>query len=364
MHTKTQSLLLLGLAACASGATSLTSPVAQRPAITQESLADVFERVESSVVTIVTTQRTGQVDESGTTVAQEGIGSGVLVSDDGKILTASHVIQTADALVVRFHNGSVVPARILSSVPSADVALIQLTGKLPQGIKPAKLADSDLARIGSEVLVVGAPNGLSHTLTVGHLSARRELPTAFPGPVKFQTLQTDATINTGNSGGPMFDRQGRVIGIVSYIISKSGGSEGLGFAMAANVAKELLLDRNPFWTGMDFVVLNGDLARAFNLPKGRSGMLVQHVAKASPVERLGIRGGKIPVEVAGQKILIGGDIILSCFGVEVGDPRLTEVAFKKLGEASGSDLIELVILRDGKQLKVSGAVSDLTAPGK
>ena len=137
---------------------------------------------------------------------------------------------------------------------------------MPKGVTPVTLGDSDKVEVGDEIFVIGAPYGISQTLSVGHLSGRHRLPSN-ESATSVEFLQTDAAINTGNSGGPMFDMEGNVIGIVSSIMSHTGGSEGLAFATAANTAKQLLLERKPFWSGIDGLVVTGALAKALNLPQ-------------------------------------------------------------------------------------------------
>src|SRR5262249_42858521 len=159
---------------------------------------------------------------------------------------------------------------------SADVALLQLEGQPPNYIA-AKLGDSDSAEVGDEIFVVGAPYGISRTLTAGHVSGRRILNTETRS---IEFLQTDAAINTGNSGSPIFNLNGEVVGIVSNIMSKSGGSEGLAFASTSNTARRVLLDHKSFWTGIDGVLIEGNLAKALNLTQS-AGLLVQRVAEGS-----------------------------------------------------------------------------------
>lgn len=131
-------------------------------------------------------------------------------------------------------------------------------------------------------------------------------------------LQTDATINTGNSGGPLFNLAGDVIGIVSHNISKGGGSEGLGFVVTINTAKDLLLARRSIWTGLEGHTLSGDLAAIFNLPQPE-GFLVKTVAKGSPAEEVGIRGGTKTATIDGQTLVVGGDVLLAVDGIPAGN---------------------------------------------
>jgi len=149
-------------------------------------------------------------------VSSAGLASGVLISDNGKVLTAAHVVQAVDKVFVEFADGQIVTARVISSATNADVALLQLDS-VPQGVSPAKLGDSDQVEVGDEVLVVGAPYGLSLTLTVGHVSGREVSKSSLASLSAREVFLTDAAINRGNSGSPLFNRQGEVIGIVSNI---------------------------------------------------------------------------------------------------------------------------------------------------
>ena len=209
-----------------------------------KSLSDVFERVNGSVVVIHTSEHRVSFDQPGRQVLTQGLGSGVVISEDGLILTAAHISQVADSLTVEFLDGPMETAKVVSSSALADVALLKLDYK-PESLVVAELGDSDLSKVGDQVFVVGAPYGVNHTLTVGHISGRRKLK-VFTDQAPIEFLQTDAAINRGNSGGPMFNMKGEVIGIVSRIMSQSGGYEGLGFAASSNVTKELLLTGRPF----------------------------------------------------------------------------------------------------------------------
>jgi len=251
----------------------------------------------------------------------DGLGSGVLVSNDGKVLTAAHVVETADVACVEFSDGQQITAHVIGSDVRSDVALLQLT-QMPKGISPAILGDSDRVEVGDEIFVVGAPFGISQTLTVGHLSGRHRLNKNEGGPT-VEFLQTDAAVNTGNSGGPMFDMDGNVIGIVSTMMSHSGGSEGLAFVTAANTAKQLLFQRKSFWSGVDGLVVTGDLARALNLPQP-SGFLVQRIGDGSIVSRLGVNPGTLRVTIQGMDILLGGDVILNVNGIDIVAPQATD----------------------------------------
>ncbi len=283
-------------------------------AVEAATVSETFQAVKDSVVTIHIRQKA--MTPKGRMVTAKGLGSGVLISARGLIMTAAHVVQVAENVQVKFSNGQTVPAEVVSSDPLADVALLKVD-RVPSGAVVARLGDSDAMEVGSQVFVVGAPYGLSHTLTVGHLSARHE-PYSLPTSLLAEVFQTDAAINQGNSGGPMFNMEGEVIGIVSHILSKSGGFEGLGFAATSNTARSLLLERKPFWSGVDMILLTGELAKALNVPQ-RSATLVQHVAAGSLAEQIGLKGGSIPVSIGDQAVFLGGDIILEVVGISLAE---------------------------------------------
>ena len=224
-----------------------------------QSMAELFGTVASTVVVVQAKDREAS-----------GIGSGVLISSDGKIMTAAHLVHGAEEVVVKFLGGRSVGAHVIASELAADLSLIQLD-QVPAGLRAAKLANSDQVRVGDQVIVVGTPYGLSHSLSVGWISARWAPSTMYKAIPLAEFFQTDASINTGNSGGPMFSMAGEVIGIVSHTISKSGGSEGLGFVVTMNTARQLLLERRSIWSGLEGQLLSNELADTFNLPPpGRS----------------------------------------------------------------------------------------------
>jgi serine protease Do len=319
------------------------------------SVSQTFKRVGGAVVVVRTTGRVFAGQRSNThEVRARGLGSGVLISTDGRVLTAAHVVQTADAVAVEFPGGTLIKASIVASDPSADVALLQLE-RVPDGVQPATLGDSDKAEVGDEIFVVGAPFGISHTLTVGHVSARRRPNTTFGSMETAEMFQTDAAINEGNSGGPMFNVAGEVIGVVSRIVSSSGGSEGLGFVVTSNMARRLLFAEPTVWSGVEGYLLTGDMARVFNAPV--AGLLVQRVAHNSPAERFGLRGGDLPAVIAGEELIVGGDIVLAVEGIPLGAQNAYENIRKRMIEIrdhNGS--LRVTALRAGVIVELTGAV--------
>ena len=317
-----------------------------------QSVGDVFRSANPSVVVIRARGR--DVEASGQTRFSE-TGSGVLISSDGKVMTAAHVVHTMDEITVEFLGGETVKARVLSSEPAADLSLLQLE-RVPAGTRAARLADSNAVRVGDQVIVIGAPYGLSHSLSVGWISARWAPNTVYKALPLAEFFQTDASINSGNSGGPMFNMAGEVIGIVSHNISKSGGSEGLGFVATVNTAKQLLLERRSFWTGLEGQLLSSELADLFNLPPKTVGFMVKTVAKGSPAEEMGIRGGTKTAVIDGQTLVVGGDILLEVEGITVGSAADAIRIRDHMGRLPSGAPIKAKVMRAGQVLQLTGKV--------
>jgi len=320
-------------------------------------LADLFREVDAAVVEITTVQQVAADSGPSRRVAAGSIGSGFLISSDGRIMTAAHVVQVADKITVKFVTGEEVAARVLASDPSADVALIQAES-VPAGVTPAPLGSAADAAVGDQVFVIGAPYGIAHTLTVGHISAKRAPNHLFGGFEKVELLQTDAAINQGNSGGPMFNMRGEVIGIVSHIFSTSGGSQGLGFVVTSDLALKVLIDDPTAWTGLHGVMIEGQLASALNVPQS-AGILVEAVATGSPASALGLRAGDLKANIAGQDLTLGGDIILSVHGVRIGEPDFYDTIRTRRDALGPDDRFEVTVLRDGDVIKLSKLASVL-----
>lgn len=317
-------------------------------------LREVFRRVQPAVVVIATQQWEVAPEGRRGFVDLRGLGSGVVISETGQVLTAAHVVQTAERVVVSFSESVVVPARVVSSSPLYDVALLQLE-EVPPGLVAARLGDSNRVEVGDPVFVVGHPFGLDHTLTTGVLSARRK-PRKTSGTMTLaEIFQTDAAVNQGNSGGPMFNMRGEVIGIVSALVSRSGGFAGLGFATSSNVARRLLLDQKEFWTGVDGYFVNGEMAGVLNLPQP-AGFLVERVAGGSAGAQLGLRPGSFRVTIEGETVLLGGDIVLEVLGVAILDEAALERIPPALTRLNPGDPISVKVLRGGSVVELSTRV--------
>jgi serine protease Do len=339
MRQSLAALLIIGLVTCLS------------PGVEAQTPGEVFRKVAPSVVVI--RAKGHEVAAGGKTRFNE-TGSGVLISADGKVMTAAHVVHAMDEITVEFLGGETVKARVVASEPAADLSLLQLE-RVPPGAKSSPLANSDPIQVGDPVIIVGAPYGLSYSLSAGLISARWKPNTVYKTMPLAEFFQTTATINTGNSGGPMFSMNGEVIGIVSHNISKSGGSEGLGFVVTINTAKKLLLEKRSFWTGLEGQVLTDEQADLLNLPPGSTGFIVKTIAKGSPAEAMGLRGATMVANLGADQVPLGGDIILAVEGIKTEAVNLAKIRDLLASKPVGSPF-KVTVLRAGKVLDVTGKV--------
>lgn len=310
------------------------------------SVADLYEQVNEAVVSIYTQEKVPVKGVKQQMATTDGVGSGVLLSEQGDILTAAHVVHNAEHIMVSFADGSKVTAKVMGSVVSADIAHIRLDW-MPEGRTIAKLGDSDQTRTGDQVVVIGSPYGIDRSLSAGHISGRRVKKSISDGFEKMELFQTDAAINKGNSGGPMFNMQGEVIGIVSHILTETGGFQGIGFVVSSNVAKSLLIEEKAFWSGFESIYITNDMAALFNLPQN-GGLLVTRVVVNSPAFDMGLKGGTMQSTINDEEVLLGGDIILTVNGLRASDKDFAMNVRQNLIDLSKGDLVTLEVLRAGK----------------
>jgi S1-C subfamily serine protease len=284
----------------------------------------------------------------------EATGSGFVIDDDGTILTNAHVVQGADRVRVQFEDKRVVTARILGVDPSTDLAVLKVD---PSGLKlrPLQLGSSKNVQVGDPTIAIGNPFGLERTLTTGVVSATKR---TIPGLDNFRidnVIQTDAALNPGNSGGPLIDATGRVIGINSQIRTGGSGSGnvGIGFAVPIDTAKKVVpqLKRegrvNRGYLGITARTIDRSL-QGLNLPVDR-GALVETVRPGSPADKAGVRGGDITAQLDGAAIQLGGDIITAIDGKPV---RTSDDVVDAVTAKEGGDKVTLELLRNGKKRTV------------
>jgi S1-C subfamily serine protease len=283
-------------------------------------------------------------------VAQQSLGSGFLINDEGFILTNFHVVSGSSRIQVTLQDQTQYYARALDTDRSDDLALIKIAPK--RKLEFVRLGDSDHLQVGQKVLAIGNPFGLEGTLTVGVVSS---IGRSIEGEneQKLQgMIQTDAAINGGNSGGPLLDSSGNVIGINTAILGQT--NIGIGFALPINRAKALLSDYQAGRVterprvGVSTEPVEGDLAEALGLPR-RGGLLVQRVVRGSSEDLAGIRGAREIVDIGNVELGVGGDLIVAIDGKPVTrqDALVQAIANKRVG-----DTIMLTIFRNGRTINV------------
>ncbi len=281
----------------------------------------------------------------------QATGSGIVIDNNGTILTNWHVVENAIKVTVSLEKGKTVNAQVVGKDPSNDLAVLRVH---PDGLAlhPLTLGDSSAVQVGDPVLAIGNPFDLERTLTTGVISALQRQITAPNGFTIDNVLQTDAPINPGNSGGPLLDASGRVIGINSQIETggSGGGSVGIGFAVPINTAKSEISQLEKGGTvrgayiGLTSLTIDGTLS-ALNLPV-KQGALVQSVQKGTPAEKAGIRGGSVSGSTENGQVAVGGDIITSIDGKAV---TSSEDLANDISSHKPGDTVSVGLLRgDGK----------------
>ena len=311
-------------------------------------IPEIFRQVSPAVVRI-TTFRIDPFKLTDRLVSS--MGSGFIFSPEGLILTNSHVVFGQSAIAVTLDDGQTLPARLMGADPILDLAVIQTP--VPKNELPvASLGDSSMLQIGEEVIAIGNPFGLEQTLTRGVVSGVNRILPISPMSLMLPLIQTDAAINPGNSGGPLLDRCGNVVGINTAGFM---GAENIGFAVPINVAKAILpqlVEQGRVirpWVGIrGKLVRKKEFAQIFTLPID-DGFLVETVEPGSPAAQSGIQGGNLPIKIAGEEFLIGGDIVISANGKPLSDPKNYENLIKSL---QIGDKIRLKIFREGQQIPV------------
>ena len=274
------------------------------------------------------------------------LGSGALINKKGRILTAAHVVDKATEIDVIYADGTKTTGHVVWVESMIDLAMIQAVD-VPKNIEPLKLARSNDYQIGEQVVVIGAPYGVSHSLSVGYLSGIRDGKKIPATEIVPRLLQTDASINVGNSGGPMFNSKGEIIGIVSHILSKSGGSNGLGFVVSIDTIHDIMESDPGTFAGFIPFLLNKQHSYALNNSAGH-GMLLQHVIPKTLADKLGFKGGNINVTIGHTSILLGGDILLAIDGYKITDMESAIKIKQRMASVKKGDEISFSFLRAGE----------------
>ena len=314
---------------------------------TQDAFVQVYKNTKDSIVNI-RTKKTVVVNtynpleellfgRSGGEEKRESgaLGSGFVVSEDGYIVTNNHVVSNADEIFVKFSDGREYKTKLIGTSPEVDIAVLKIESN--EKFKPLEFSDSDKVEIGQWSIAFGNPMGLNDSMTVGVVSASGRSSLGIEEIENF--IQTDAAINQGNSGGPLIDINGKVIGVNTAILSASGGSVGLGFAIPSNlvsVVKDSIISTGKFekpYIGVYLNNLDSEKIKALNI-KSTNGVLIAKVIENGPAAKAGMQANDVVVAVNGKSVNSAGAFI-------------GELAAKKIGET-----VELSIIRNSQTLKI------------
>lgn len=312
----------------------------------------VYRQTSAAVANILT--KATEYDFFMDPVPVEGAGSGFVIDSRGYILTNFHVVQDAQSIEVVLGDQSRYPAKFVGADQRNDVALLKIEPK-GKALVTLTLGDSSKLQVGQKVLAIGNPFGFQSTLTTGVVSALGRTVQTSQTTYIDEAIQTDAAINRGNSGGPLIDSHGEVIGINSAIYTPSGTTAGIGFAIPVNTAKRIAHDlmtegrvRQAFF-GTRTLEVGGGLAEALDLPV-QEGLMIEEVTKGGPAAAAGLHGGDREVMAGMRRIVIGGDVIVAIDGQKIATTFDMNVV---LNRKRPGDKVTVTIYRGGKKLEIA-----------
>jgi S1-C subfamily serine protease len=332
---------------------SLTNAAARDAALTGDEALNVriYRQASPAVANILT--KATEYDFFMEATPVEGAGSGFVIDPRGYILTNFHVVQEAQSIEVVLGDQSRYPAKYIGADQRNDVALIKIDTK-GKDIAALSLGDSSTLQVGQKVLAIGNPFGFQSTLTTGVVSALGRTVQTSQTTFIDEAIQTDASINRGNSGGPLINTHGEVIGINSAIYTPSGTAAGIGFAIPINTAKAIAHDLitdgrvHRAFLGVETLPVGGYLSQALDLPV-QEGLLVESVTRDGPAAAAGIHGGDRVAQAGMRKIYLGGDIIVSIDGQKIAGQFDVNVV---LNRKRPGDSVTVVIYRGGKKMDI------------
>jgi S1-C subfamily serine protease len=332
----------------AGGTRAVQELIGGGPAASRTTVRDVYRRDAPGVVFVRARALAGTASpfDSGASATQEddvSTGSGFVIDDDGYVCTNAHVVAGATEVRVTVSGGRSVSARVVGKDPSTDVALLKIDAD-GLDLRALELGDSDTVEVGDPTIAIGNPYGLDRTLTTGVVSAKQRRITAPDGFSIKDVIQTDAALNPGNSGGPLIDARGRVIGMNSQLAVGEGA--GIGFAVPINTVEKVVEElRETGRVRHAYLGVRGrtidDALGGVALP-ARSGVLVEKVEAGSPAARAGLKGGKVP-SGAEDGIALGGDVIVEVDGTEVASSPQLAAAVE---DHDPGDEVEVKVVRD------------------
>ena len=343
----------------------VSAPVAQNTSqqpSTGLSVNEIYRRSAPGVVVVRSTVTTTQQNPFGSPQQQQSqaLGSGFVIDQEGHILTNAHVVLDASKVEVGFSNGDNYPAEVVGLDKSTDVAVLKVD--VPSSaLRVLPLANSNDVHVGDPVVAIGNPLGETRTVTSGIVSAiDRQIQSLQPGVSIFGAIQTDAAINHGNSGGPLLNSQGQVIGITSQILSDDqnnpeSGNIGIGFAIPINTAKQVgeqIINSGKAehtYIGVEGTPLTPDVAKALNIDVS-FGVLVAKVEPGSPAAKAGLQGGNTQATIAGVTYTLGGDVITKIDGKEIKD---FSVLADTISQKQPGDTVTLEVFHNGQTRTVT-----------
>ena len=335
-----------------------------------QSPQQIYQNLSGGVVMVLSDFATAGTDQYGQTQGSQALGTGFVVDKEGYILTNAHVVdengQQASGVTVVFNKGGSETLRVKGELVGvdvgSDVAVIKVDPSAVT-LNPLPLGDSSKVSVGEPVVAIGNPLGYDFSITSGIVSATGRSLQAPNGQTIPNGIQTDAAINQGNSGGPLIDGNGKVIGINEQIASQGGGNDGLSFAVPINTAIRSLdqLRANGkvqyAWMGVGLQTVTSDVAKALNM-QTQGGALVEKVYPNSPAAKAGVKGGDQTVTVQGQQFTTGGDVIIAADGQTItsADELIALLTQKKPG-----DKVTLTVERGGKTEDVTVTLAERPA---
>jgi S1-C subfamily serine protease len=288
----------------------------------------------------------------------QGLGSGFIWDTEGNIVTNNHVVDGATKIQVTFSDGTIVPASVVGTDPYSDLAVIKVDASADM-LNPVTMGDSTQLKVGEIAIAIGNPYGLEGTMTVGNVSALgRDLPASLVNQNSGATysipliIQTDASVNPGNSGGVLVNDQGEVIGVPSAIESATGSSSGIGFAIPAEIVIKVvpsLISNSKYehpYLGISGNSMTPDIAEAMNLPADTRGALVQTVTPGGPSEKAGLQPSSTTVTINGIEGTVGGDVITAIDGQTIKD--MSDIIAYLAVHTQVGQTVKLTVLRDGQ----------------
>ncbi len=324
--------------------------------VTSEAFApvEIYRRVKSSVVLIRVKLESGGAE-----------GSGFIYDPSGDIVTNNHVVEGTSSIRVTFFDGSIADAELVGADPYSDLAVIRVIDA-PDEAMPVILGDSSQLSVGEPVVAIGNPFGLSGTVTSGIVSQTGRLLRTETDYSIADVIQIDAAVNPGNSGGPLLNYRGEVIGVTTAMASETGAFSGVGFAIPSNTVERVassLISTGEYkhpWVGISGTDLDPDTAEAMGLDPSTRGFLVIEVVEGGPAEEAGVRGWRREVVIDGQTMRIGGDVIVGLDGASV--EGIQEILVYLDRNKRPGDEIVLNLIRDQGEIELEVVLGELSLP--